>query len=140
MTEGNERSYWLDLFTWKTWQEFLAAGASISGFRLSRWGYVKQMKPGDYMLCYLTGISRFIGILEVTSAPYQDDKTVVWSAEAFPARVRSRVVVQLKPETAIPVESLVTRFSWYEKLKNLRGAGRGTSLGPPSTLRPLTRR
>jgi hypothetical protein len=61
------RSYWLDLFTGTTWEEFLAAGGEISGFRERRWKTVQQMKPDDYLLCYLTGISRWIGVLEVTA-------------------------------------------------------------------------
>jgi hypothetical protein len=52
------RTYWLDLFTGTTWKEFLAAGGEVSGFRERRWKTVQQMKPGDYLLCYLTGISR----------------------------------------------------------------------------------
>ncbi len=61
------RSYWLDLFTGATWDEFKKAGSNISGFRKSRWKSVQKIKPGDYLLCYLTGVSRFIGILEVTA-------------------------------------------------------------------------
>jgi hypothetical protein len=29
-----DRNYWLDLFTAKTWREFLDAGGEVSGFRL----------------------------------------------------------------------------------------------------------
>jgi EVE domain len=66
------RSYWLDLFTGTTWEEFLAAGGEDSGFRERRWKTLQQMKPGDYLLCYLTGISRWIGVLEVVSEPFKD--------------------------------------------------------------------
>jgi hypothetical protein len=59
------RKYWLDLFTGTTWEEFLEHGAKISGFRASRKRLAERISPGDYLLCYLTGISRFIGILEV---------------------------------------------------------------------------
>ena len=52
------QSYWLDLFTGTTWEEFLAAGGEVSGFRERRWKTVQQMKPGDYLLCYVTGIFR----------------------------------------------------------------------------------
>ncbi len=31
------RSYWLNLFSIGTWQEFLDAGASVTGFRENRW-------------------------------------------------------------------------------------------------------
>ncbi len=51
------RSYWLDLFTAVTWQEFLEAGGKVSGFRESRWSTLQKVKPGDYFLCYVTGIS-----------------------------------------------------------------------------------
>jgi hypothetical protein len=55
------RSYWLDLFTSKTWQEFLEAGAKVSGFRERRWRIIQRIKLGDYLLCYLTGVPRFLG-------------------------------------------------------------------------------
>jgi predicted RNA-binding protein with PUA-like domain len=44
----------------------------VTGFREGRWNTVRQVKPGDDFLCYLTGIMGFIGILEVVSDPYKD--------------------------------------------------------------------
>jgi hypothetical protein len=76
-------TYWLDLFTGTTWQEFIDAGADVSCFRESRWSTVQQVRPGDYLLCYLTGISRFVGLLEVVSPPYRDS-TPIWKDETFP--------------------------------------------------------
>jgi hypothetical protein len=46
-------TYWLDLFTGTTWQEFLEAGAKVSGFRDRRWKTVQAIKPGDFFLCQL---------------------------------------------------------------------------------------
>ena len=40
-------TYWLDLFTGTTWQEFLEAGAKVSGFRECRWKTVQTIKPGE---------------------------------------------------------------------------------------------
>jgi len=54
-------TYWLDLFTYKSWNEFHDAGGTVSGFSAGRWVTVQKIKPGDVLLCYLTGISRFIG-------------------------------------------------------------------------------
>jgi hypothetical protein len=70
------RGYWLDLFTAVTWQEFLDAGGKVSGFRESRWSTLQKVKPGDYFLCYVTGISRWIGVLEITSEAFRDTATV----------------------------------------------------------------
>jgi len=99
------RTYWLDLFTGGTWQEFLDAGGEVSGFRENRWAAVQRIKPGDYLLCYLVGLSRFIGVLEVTSPPYKD-KSPIWQNEVFPCRVKVRSVFSLTPETGIPITSL----------------------------------
>ena len=59
------RQYWIDLFTGKTWDEFIAAGGRTSGHRASKSKMVKRIKPGDWLLCYVTGVSRFIAVLEV---------------------------------------------------------------------------
>ena len=82
----SQKNYWLDLFTGKTWEEFIKAGADISGFRESRWKTLQRVKKGDYFLCYITGISRFIGILEATSDAYKDTSKSIWSDEDFPCR------------------------------------------------------
>lgn len=109
------RSYWLDLFTGATWNEFKAAGAQISGFRPSRWKTLQKVKPGDFFLCYLTGISRFIGILEVSSEPFKDSSDI-WKDESFPCRVRVKLVSELSPETAVPVLELKEDLSFFKKL------------------------
>lgn len=114
---ADECSYWLDLFTDQTWREFLAAGGNVSGFSAARWNTVKRIKPGDYLLCYLTGVSRWIGILEVTGEPYQDHEPI-WSEWDFPSRLAVRVVADLKPETAVPVVEMWDTLSVFRDLKN----------------------
>jgi predicted RNA-binding protein len=110
------RSYWLDLFTGTTWREFLTAGGEVSGFREKRWRAVQQMAPGDYLLCYLTGVSRWIGVLEVISEPFMDN-TPIWKEDEFPSRVRVRPIATLTPETAIPVLELRDQLSVFRNLK-----------------------
>ena len=63
----SDRNYWLNLFTGKTWEEFLKFGGEVSGFRTSKQNLSKKIKVGDYLICYITGVSRFIGTLEVKS-------------------------------------------------------------------------
>lgn len=110
-----KRNYWLDLFTGATWTEFKTAGAKVSGFRASRWATVQKIWPGDYFLCYLTGVSRFIGILDVTDAPYRDD-TPIWRDDDFPCRLKVRVVAELTPDTAVPVLKLRDGLSFFQNL------------------------
>src|SRR5215207_3873228 len=111
------RSYWLDLFTGTTWQEFLHAGAKVSGFRERRWKTVQQIKPGDYFLCYLTGVSRFIGVLEITSEPYWDE-TPIWKDEVFPCRVKVEIIAAQTPETAVPIFDLKEQLTIFQNLKS----------------------
>src|SRR4028119_1337935 len=97
-----DRNYWLDLFTGTTWQEFLDNGGTVSGFRENRWKTAQQIKVGDYLLCYLTGVSRFIGVLEVTKSAYKDT-TPIWKNDEFPVRLGVKVLIALTPETAVQV-------------------------------------
>lgn len=112
-----KKNYWLDLFTGTTWQEFLDAGGNISGFRENRWTTVQKIKPGDYLLCYLTGVSRWIGILEVTSQPYKDD-SLIWKFDTFPCRLKVKIINELEPETAVPVLDLKEKLSIFQNIKN----------------------
>ena len=129
-----KRNYWLDLFTGATWDEFKKAGGKISGFRQSRWKTVQKIKPGDYLLCYLTGVSRFIAILEVTSEPFQEDSPI-WKDEDFPSRFKVKPIVELTPETAIPVLELKDRLSFFENLTSPH-AWTGRFRGSPTKWEP----
>jgi len=131
--EGS-RSYWLDLFTGKTWQEFLDAGAKVSGFREGRWKTVQRIKPGDYLLCYLTGVSRFIGVLEVMSDPFKNT-TPIWKDEVFPSRVEVKEVVSLTPETAVPIVHLKDRLTIFQNLSS-PNAWTGHVRGSPARWKP----
>jgi hypothetical protein len=110
-------TYWLDLFTGTTWKEFFDAGAKVSGFRERRWKSVQAIKPGDFFLCYLTGVSRFIGLLEITSEPFRDNSKI-WKDEAFPCRVSVKPIIALTPETAVPVQELRDQLSIFADLKS----------------------
>lgn len=110
-----ERNYWLDLFTGTTWQEFLDAGGTTSGFKERHRRALSKVRVGDYLLCYITGISRFVGVLEVISEPFEDTKPI-WSQDKFPCRVQVRKVIELTPETAVPLSELRGELSLFQGL------------------------
>ena len=110
------RQYWLDLFSGKTWEEFLKNGATISGFRERRRKIAGKIEPGDYLICYVTGISRFIAILEVKSRTFIDNSKI-WEDDAFPVRFKVSLLYKLEPETAIPVLSLKDKLTLFKNLK-----------------------
>ncbi|MDP9456058.1 MAG: EVE domain-containing protein [Actinomycetota bacterium] len=108
----------------------MEAGATVSGFRERRRKTVQRIKPGDYLLCYLTGVSRFIGVLEVTSELYRDE-TPIWKDEAFPCRVTVEAIAALTPETAVPIFELKEQLTIFQNLKST-GAWTGHVRGSPA--------
>lgn len=112
------KAYWVDLFTVETWEEFQRHGADISGFSEARWPWVKRIHPGDYLLCYLTGESRWVGALEVISEPFRDESERIWKSAVYPARVKVEPIVILKPEHGVPVLDMQKELSIFQNLKN----------------------
>jgi hypothetical protein len=110
--------YWLDLFTGTTWKEFRDAGATVSGFRENRWKTVQRIKPGDFLLCYLTGVMRWIGLLEVTSNAYQDSSPI-WHDAVFSSRLHVRPIISLDPEFGVPLFSLRDKLSFFQNMSSL---------------------
>ena len=105
--------YWLNLFTGRTWKEFRDSGANISGFRERRRNTVKSIKPGDILLCYLTGVMRWIGALEVIGQ--SSDTKKIWSLDDFPERLEVRPIVMLDPEYGIPMDALKGKVEFFKE-------------------------
>jgi restriction system protein len=99
-------NYWLDLFTVQTYKEFQKAGAKVSGFRERQWNRCQRIQAGDKLLCYLTGISRWFGVLTVTGAAYRSEDRI-WELEVFPVRLPVQAEVLLPPEHGIPHQTLM---------------------------------
>ena len=127
-------SYYLDLFTGKSWEEFLKRGATVTGFKERRRNFAQNIKPGDYFLCYLTGISRFVAVLRVLSECYIDDETI-WEDQLFPVRFDVEMVHQLTPETAVPVMELRDKLTIFNNLKS-KHAWTGFFRGSPTAFEP----
>ncbi len=105
-------NYWLNLFTGTTWDESREAGATISGFRYRMRNTVAKLQPGDILLCYMTGVMRWIGALEVVGPT--DDDSPIWSVADFPARVAVKPLIILEAEYGVPMDQLAGRVCFYE--------------------------
>ncbi len=104
-------SYWLDLFTGETWAEFLADGATITGFRSGTERVVATIAPADILLCYVTGVKRWVGALEVIGPTY--DTRRIWAYDEFPVRLNVRPVIKREPEFGMPLEQLANRVAFF---------------------------
>ena len=105
-------NYWLDLFDGTTWAEFREAGANITGFNARVRGYCKRLQKGDLLLCYVVGVKRWVGALEVLGP--SDDTRPIWSGTDFPVRFEVKPLVALDPECGIPMEQLEGKLVFYQ--------------------------
>ncbi|HXX17946.1 MAG TPA: hypothetical protein VEJ46_00950 [Candidatus Acidoferrum sp.] len=117
-----EMNYWLDLFTGTTWREFKEAGSNVSGFRAKQVKSAKKMKSGDVFLCYLTGVMRWVGALEIIGP--STDRRQIWKEQDFPVRFNVKPMVLLEPEHGVPMEQLESRVKFYRGPED-RGKFRG---------------
>ena len=97
-------AYFLNLFTPETWRSFREAGASISRFR-ERQRHIasERVKQGDILLCYLTRLSRWCGVLQVTSGANDDRSPILDDSDPFTVRVGVEPIAILEPELSIPI-------------------------------------
>src|SRR5882724_4585434 len=72
---------------------------------------VERIKPGDILLCYLTGVMRWVGALEALGR--SGEKAKIWEFDEFPERVSVRPLVVLAPEHGVPMESLEGKVDFY---------------------------
>jgi hypothetical protein len=105
-------TYWIDLFTGSTWAEFRAANATVTGFRHSQRAAAKRVKPGDVLLCYLTGVMRWVGALEVLG-PSQETRRI-WKDDVFPVRFEVRPLIVMDPENGVPMDDLEGRVDFFK--------------------------
>ena len=84
-----------------------------------------RVQPGDRFLCYLTGVMRWVGALEVIRAT--DDQSKIWADEHFPVRFEVKPLIQLDPEHGVPMAELEGKVAFYS---SPRDRGKFTRLRP----------
>jgi predicted RNA-binding protein len=84
-------AYWIVVGSPENFEIARERGFDMFGFKSSRRRESAEMKPGDKLIFYLTGIMKFGGVANVTSEVYEDRTPVFKSekkaAEDYPFRV-----------------------------------------------------
>jgi predicted RNA-binding protein len=97
-------AYYLDLFSPETYEAFTRSDQSISGFRTRQENAASRISIGDKLICYMTKLSRWIGVLEVASEYFKDSTSLFYpSDDPFVIRFRVRPSAWLPKEKAIPI-------------------------------------
>jgi hypothetical protein len=65
-------AYYIDLFSPETYQAFSNSDRTVSGFRERHESLAKRIVPGDTLVCYVTKLSRWFGLLTIDAGPYKD--------------------------------------------------------------------
>ena len=101
--------HYIDLFSPETYDNFSISNKAVSGFRETQRGVAKNIKPGDKLICYLTKLSRWVGILKVKASYYEDNSPIfVQENDPFNIRFNVEPIVWLPIENCIPIhEDLV---------------------------------
>jgi predicted RNA-binding protein len=117
-------SFFLNLFSPETYETFSHSDRTISGFRRRHTNAAARIKTGDKFVCYMTKVSRWVGILEVVKGPYIDETPIYYPEnDPFVVRFRVRPIVWLPVEKAIPIHE----DEVWNQLSFTRGQIRGTS-------------
>jgi predicted RNA-binding protein len=109
--------YYLALFNEETWNVFLEKGSSVYGTNLSKQKRMESTNPGDFLICYVTKLSRFVGLLEITSKAYLDDHRI-WEEDIYPVRANVKPIYILKANDGIPISELKEELAMFENLRN----------------------
>lgn len=123
-------TYWLDVFTPKSWIEFIKAGAKTSGFPDGRWKTVQNVRVGDILVCYMRDKSCWFAALEVTSEPYQDYKNRIWSDDLYPSRISVKPLITIDPDKAISARQMLQKLKIFEKVRDSRNWGLVLRISP----------
>jgi hypothetical protein len=113
-------TYYLDIFSPETYEAFSHSSQDVSGFRLRHEKVAKRVQLEDKFICYMTKLSRWVGVLEVTS-PYFIDRTPIFYPEEDPFILRFKVkpIVWLSKEKSLPIK--------YERVWNALSFTKGSS-------------
>src|ERR1700690_3889967 len=97
-------AYYIDLFSPETYEAFSKSNQNISGFRPRQENAASRIKVGDKLICYMVKLSRWIGVLEVTSTSFRDNSPLFYdSNDPYVIRFKVKPIVWLPKEKSIPI-------------------------------------
>ncbi len=116
-------NYWIVVGSEENMRIAQARGFDLFGFKSTRRREAAQMRPGDKLIFYLTGIMKFGGLAQVTSE-YFEDHTPVFkgkpgrpgkASEDYPFRVRVRPEIILEPGQYLDVKEIAPQMQYPKK-------------------------
>jgi hypothetical protein len=117
-------TYYLDLFSPATYEGFSKSDRSVSGFQIRHRGLAKRVEPGDLLLCYLTKLSRWVGMLETIDGPFESGNPIFYPEnDPYVVRFHVKPIIWLPVERAVPIHE----DELFQNLSFTKGYARGSS-------------
>jgi len=97
-------AYFVAVFSPQTYEAFSSSDRTIYGCQRRLQQRAAQVKIGDRLVCYMKGLSRWVGLLEIASPPYLDETPLfVPQPDPFVVRFKVTPIAWLPMEKAIPI-------------------------------------
>jgi predicted RNA-binding protein len=112
-------TYWIVVGLPDNFQIAAKRGFDMFGFKSTRRRESGEMRPGDKLVFYLTGVKKFAGIATVSSEAYEEHTKVFKSekkpGEDFPFRVKTKVDIALDEDRWLNVPDFVPLLEMTRK-------------------------
>jgi hypothetical protein len=96
--------YFVHVFSPETYEAFSRSDRTVSGFGLRQQGIAGRLMAGDRLVCYMTKLSRWVGVLEVLEGPYVDETPLFFpDGDPFVVRFRVKPIAWLPVEKGLPI-------------------------------------
>lgn len=97
-------NHFVTLFSPETHARFSASDRTQAGYRARQRKAAERVNVGDLLVCYVTGVSRWVGLLEVVSSVFEDTTPLFADTDdPFFVRLKVKPVVWLPPQQGIPI-------------------------------------
>ncbi len=113
--------HWIVVSSVDNWQRTVDRGFTIQGLKSRHRKKAEQMRPGDKIVYYVTGIKAFAGVATITSDYFEDNESI-WisgnakkAGEEYPFRVRIEPDLSLAKDDFVPAEGIARKMTYASK-------------------------
>jgi hypothetical protein len=102
----------------ENWQKTAEMGWNLVGLKSTRHNVAQSLRVGDRLACYETGVKRFIAVIEIAGACYEDH-SIIWggkkAGEDYPYRYPIKPIVTVPQELALDAVALSQELDFPKK-------------------------
>jgi hypothetical protein len=113
-------NYWIVVGGPENFEIAKERGFDMFGFKSTRRREAAEMRPGDKLIFYLTGVMKLGGIADVTSEYFEDHEKVFGSKkkpnEDYPFRVQTKPDLILEPGDYLDVREVGPMLEFTKRL------------------------